>query len=186
MGRLFNPGGLAGHPDTCGAYSLSHLESGTVEYQRVFLGTGVVAGAIGVACYLAKYDLSRGFFVTLFAIGLPALLLTRFSRRRLLKRFHVNGMLLKPVLVAGSPAHIDEVTRVLRREKWLGYKVVGAVTPAAIEETACRLPVLGQVSDVVDLVQDQDIHAVIFAEDPSRTASTSSGWPGNWKSMTPR
>ncbi len=53
----------------CGAYSLHHLQTGMVEYQRVALGSGLFAGAIGIACYLSKYDLSRGFFVLLFVIG---------------------------------------------------------------------------------------------------------------------
>ena len=42
--------------------------------------------------------------------------------------------------------------------------MVGAVTPADIEETPCGLPVLGQVCEVVDLIGETDVHAVIFAE----------------------
>jgi len=147
-----------------GAYSLPHLQSGMVEYQRVALSSVFLAGAIGVVCFMGKYDLSRGFFVLLFLLGVPALLALRLTRRRALKRLRAKGRFQSPVLVAGSPTHIDEVTRVLRREKWLGYQVVGAVTPAAIEETACGLPVLGQVCEVVDLIKDSDVHAVIFAE----------------------
>lgn len=147
-----------------GAYSLPHLQTGMVEYRRVTLGSGILAGTIGVVCYLAMFDLSRGFFVLLFTIGVPALLLGRFARRLVLKRFRRQGLFHAPVVVAGSPTHVDEVTRVLRRETWLGYQVVGAVTPADIDETACGLPVLGKVSDVVNLVKDTDVHAVIFAE----------------------
>jgi exopolysaccharide biosynthesis polyprenyl glycosylphosphotransferase len=148
----------------CGAYSLHHLQTGMIEYQRVALGSGLFAGAIGIGCYLAMYDLSRGFFVLLFAIGIPALLLGRLTRRRSLKRLRAKGLFQTSVLVAGSPSHIDEVARVLRREKWLGYQVVGGVTSAAIEETAAGLPILGKVSDVVDLVTDSSIDTVIFAE----------------------
>lgn len=135
-----------------------------VEYQRVALGSGILAGIVGIACYLVSFDLSRGFFVLLFALGLPALLLGRLVRRRILKRLRRSGAFHVPVVVAGSPTHVDEVTRVLRRETWLGYRVMGAVTPADIDETACGLPVLGKVSDVVNLVKDTDVHAVIFAE----------------------
>ena len=149
---------------SAGAYSLPHLQSGMVEYQRVALGSGILAGIVGIACYLVSFDLSRGFFVLLFALGLPALLLGRLVRRRILKRLRRSGAFHVPVVVAGSPTHVDEVTRVLRRETWLGYRVMGAVTPADIDETACGLPVLGKVSDVVNLVKDTDVHAVIFAE----------------------
>jgi len=147
-----------------GAYSLPHLQTGMVEYQRVALGSVFLAGAIGVTCYLTQYQLSRGFFVLLFVFGVPALLLLRLTRRRLLKRLRSAGRYQSPVLVAGSPTHIDEVVRVLRREKWLGYQVVGAITQTAIDETPCGLPVLGQVCEVVDLIKDTDVHAVIFAE----------------------
>ena len=147
-----------------GGYSLPHLQSGMIEYRRVTLASGITAGALGITCFLTKYDLSRGFFILLFAIAVPSLLVLRLGRRRLMKRLRIKGLFQAPVVVAGSPAHIDEVVQVLRREKWLGYQVIGAVTPADIEETACGLPVLGQVCEVVDLVKKTDVHTVIFAE----------------------
>lgn len=148
----------------CGAYSLHHLQTGMVEYQRVALGSGLLAGAIGVTCYLAGHNGGQDFFAALFLIGIPALLLGRLARRRTLSRLRSKGMFQTSVLVAGSPSHIDDVARVLRREKWLGYQVVGAVTSASIEETPAGLPVLGRVSDVVDLVTDSSVDTVIFAE----------------------
>lgn len=147
-----------------GAYSTSHLQSGVVEYQRVALASLAFAGSIGVVCYLINYDLSRGFFILSFAIGLPILLLLRLARRRVLNRLRASGYFQQPVMLAGSPAHIDEIAKVLRREKWLGYHIVGAVTPAKIQETSAGVPVLGRVDDVVDLVDGADVHAVIFAE----------------------
>ena len=148
----------------CGAYSLHHLQTGMVEYQRVALGSGLLAGGIGVTCYLAGHNGGQDFFAALFLIGVPALLVGRLARRRSLKHMRAQGLFQTSVLVAGSPSHIDEVARVLRREKWLGYQVVGGVTSAAIEETAAGLPILGRVSDVVDLVTDSSIDTVIFAE----------------------
>ena len=148
----------------CGTYSLHHLQTGMIEYQRVALGSSLFAGAIGVICFLAKYELSRSFFILLFAIGVPVLLLGRLSRRRTLSRLRSKGMFQTAVLVAGSPSHIDDVAGVLRREKWLGYQVVGALTAADIEETAAGLPVLGKVSDVVDLISHSSVDTVIFAE----------------------
>ena len=46
--------------------------------------TGLTAAVVGIACYLAKFQLSRGFFVLAFCVGLPALLLGRLrpARRR--------------------------------------------------------------------------------------------------------
>ena len=95
------------------------------------------AGLTGIGCYLIKFDLSRGFFLLLFCIGIPALLLSRYSLRRALHRAHRRGALLQRVLIAGAPAQVDEISAVLRRESWLGYHVIGALTPATYtaEET---------------------------------------------------
>ena len=41
---------------------------------------GITAGAIGIISYLTKFNLSRGFFVLLFVIGVPLLLLWRWTR----------------------------------------------------------------------------------------------------------
>lgn len=147
-----------------GGYATQHLQAGAVENQRVLLATLLFAGATGVTCYLLQYDLSRGFFVLLFATGLSLMLTLRLIRRRLLRRLRAKGFLQSPVILAGSPTHIDEVDRVLAREPWLGYRVIGAVTPARIEQTPGGVKVLSSVGGVVDLVKKADVHAVIFAE----------------------
>lgn len=147
-----------------GAYSLPHLQTGTMEFHRVTLASVIFAGAVGTVTYLVDYDLSRAFFLLTFAIGVPSLLALRYTRRLVLKRLHARGLYRRSAIIAGDPTHIDEVARVLRREKWLGYEMVGAVTTAEVEETPGGLPVLGRVDDVVTLVEDGGVKTVIFAE----------------------
>ena len=147
-----------------GSYSLPHLQTGTTEFQRVTVASVIFAGTVGTFNYLADYDLSRAFFLLTFAIGVPSLLALRYTRRRVLNRLHSRGLYRTSVVISGDPTHIDEVARVLRREKWLGYEMVGAVTSAEIEETPGGLPVLGSVDDVARLVQETEVQTVIFAE----------------------
>ena len=147
-----------------GAYSVPHLQTGTTEFHRVLLASVVFAGTVGTVNYLMQYELSRAFFLLTFAIGVPALLALRYARRRVLKRLHTAGHFRKSAVIVGNPAHIDEVARVLRREKWLGYEMVGALTTAEVEETPGGLPVLGRVDDVVNLVENRGIQTVFFAE----------------------
>ncbi|WP_226996931.1 sugar transferase [Tessaracoccus aquimaris] len=147
-----------------GAYSLHHLRSGMEEYQRVATASLTLAGCIGIGCYLFNQDLSRAFFVLTFLGGASLLLLLRHGRRRLFNRLRVRGVLNSPVVVVGTPSHIDSISRVLRREKWLGYDIVGALTTSDIPETPGGLPVLGQVEDVTELVRRLPLRAVIFAE----------------------
>src|SRR5689334_13189362 len=96
-----------------GSYSTRELGAGTQEYTRVLHASLLTAGLTGVGCYMAKFELSRGFFVLTFSIGLPLLILNRFLLRRALQLGRRRGHFLQRVLISGRPDHIDEVGRVL-------------------------------------------------------------------------
>jgi exopolysaccharide biosynthesis polyprenyl glycosylphosphotransferase len=139
--------------------------AGTDEYRRVLNASLLAAGITGVACYLAKFDLSRGFFLMAYGLGVPALILGRVLLRRALHTARRRGLLRHRVLIAGSRAHIDEVARVLGREPWLGYEVIGALTPEydLSEETATGLPVLGNAADATSVAKAAGADALFFA-----------------------
>ncbi|WKN48039.1 sugar transferase [Nocardioides sp. Arc9.136] len=150
---------------TAGAYGASAFGAGTEEYKRVLNGSLGAAGLVGVGCFFADYPLSRGFYFLSFAIGIPALLLGRFVVRSVLHQARRRGNLLHRVVIAGSPAHVDEIAAVLRRESWLGYRVVGALTPAHYleEETRSGIPVLGNSDDITAVVLDSGADVVFIA-----------------------
>jgi exopolysaccharide biosynthesis polyprenyl glycosylphosphotransferase len=110
-----------------GTYRTHQLSSGVEEYKNVVNSSAVTAGFVGIACYLAKVPLSRGFFVLSFVIGVPLLVLGRVLLRRGLHAARRRGLFLHRVLVAGDLAHIDEIATIMHRESWLGYRVVGAL-----------------------------------------------------------
>ncbi|MFT3888309.1 MAG: sugar transferase [Arachnia sp.] len=147
-----------------GAYSGPQQQSGPMEYQRIVLASFLFAGVLGTVSYLVNYEMSRTFFLLTFAIGVPALLALRYTRRLVTKRMCAAGLLKTSVVIAGNPTHIDDVARVLRREKWLGYDIIGAVSSADVANTPGGLPILGTVNDVVRLVEESAVHTVIFAE----------------------
>ena len=122
-------------------------------------------GLSGVGCYLAKYDLSRGFFLLAFGAGIPALLVGRLLLRRAVQQARKHGSLRQRVLIAGSRSHVDEIAAVLRRETWLGYEVVGALTPEydVAEETASGVPVLGNTTDATHMVGAARADVIFFA-----------------------
>ena len=113
-----------------GGYSAHVMGAGATEYKLVVRGALVAAGTTGVVCYLMKFQFSRGFFFLLIIVSVPALLLGRVVLRRVTHALRRRGRLVSRVVVAGAPDHVDEVARVLDRERWLGYQVVGAVVPA--------------------------------------------------------
>ena len=147
-----------------GAYSTRHLSAGADEYKRVANASAAAAGIFGIACYLFKYDYPRLTFAIWIIAGVLLLWIARFVRRRLMQRLYTRGLLQTPVLVVGSGHHVDEVAVALRRERWSGYKIVGAITQGSRGNTATGLPILGEFDDVVDVIRAQGIGTVIFAE----------------------
>ena len=147
-----------------GADQLRHLRAGATEYKRVVMASASLAGAIGIACYLLKQDFPRGLYVLLFTIGTTGLVLTRLARRRAMAAIHRRGALMSPVVVVGESGHVDEIAKVLSRESWLGYNVVGAITKDRSELTPRGIPVLGCLPDTAQVISEYGVSTVIFAE----------------------
>jgi exopolysaccharide biosynthesis polyprenyl glycosylphosphotransferase len=147
-----------------GGYTRDVFGAGTDEYKRVLHASLLAAGLVGVGAYLAKFPLSRGFFVLLFLIGVPALITGRFVLRRALYAARSRGAFLQRVVIAGTGPHVDEVTRVLRREAWLGYQVVGALLPdRGRDETGAGVPVVGTPDQLLRAVDVTDADVIFVA-----------------------
>ncbi|HRW17363.1 MAG TPA: sugar transferase [Dermatophilaceae bacterium] len=146
-----------------GAYQPRDLGVGATEYRRVITGTLIAAGAVGILCYLFHLPLSRGFFVITFLTGLPMLLVARLGLRRAIHHARRRGRFLQRTLVVGTSAHVAEVCSVLRRESWLGYRVVGAVLPAGADtRDVFGVPVVASCDQVLQAVDDESADLVIF------------------------
>jgi exopolysaccharide biosynthesis polyprenyl glycosylphosphotransferase len=156
-----------------GTYRRAHLGVGTIEYGRILTAGAITAGLVGILSYLMKFPLSRGFFVLIFVIGVPLLLLWRWYARRLVHQAHLKGHLLTRVLISGSGHHIDEVAKVINRETWLGYRIVGALLPSSqpVEATEQGVPVVGRTTDTAEAVIASRADVVIFAEGAFPTAA---------------
>ncbi|WP_051551862.1 sugar transferase [Nocardioides sp. URHA0020] len=149
-----------------GGYRDDVFGAGTDEYKRVFNASLVTAGLLGVGCYLAKFPLSRGFFLLAFGLGVPALMLGRWLLRQAVHRARRQGYLQHRVLIAGSAEHVDEIAAVLHREPWLGYEVIGALLPRREmrgEHTDSGLPVIGACEDVTAEVRASGADIIFFA-----------------------
>ncbi|MDU7361533.1 MAG: sugar transferase [Propionibacteriaceae bacterium] len=148
-----------------GAYQRRVLGSGPDEFRRVLNASLMVGAALGVGCYLIRFDLSRSFYVLLFALGIPLLLLDRWIARRLLHRALRVGRYNTEVLIAGDESHITDVVKALRRNRWLGYRAVGLLMRQPPPDgTLLGLPVVGRPGDSVEMIKRSDAQGVIFAE----------------------
>lgn len=148
-----------------GAYQRDLFGAGTDEYKRVVNGSLAAASLAGVGCYLAKFPLSRGFFLLAFLTGIPSLMLGRWALRRALHGARRRGSLRQRAVIVGTRVHVDEIAAILRRESWLGYEVVGALTPEhdLAEETRAGIPVLGNADDVPASMRIAEADVIFFA-----------------------
>ena len=156
-----------------GGYRTGAFGAGTDEYKRVFNASLVASGLVGVGCYIAKFPLSRGYFVLLFGLGIPTLLLGRFLLRRAIHKARARGLLQFRVVIAGTPSHIDEIAAVLHREAWLGYHVIGALTPGPERASATQsgIRVLGRCDDVTAIAEATQADVIFFAGGALRSAA---------------
>lgn len=156
-----------------GSYQASVLGSGSLEYKRVLTATMSTAATVAMSCYLFEVPLSRRFFLLLFASGGPLLISARFTLRKIIQYARLRGLLMIPVVVAGSPQHIMDVVVALHREPWLGYRVVGAVVPAKFTfmEEIAGVPVIGSLAQAAEAADRVNAAAMIFTEGSFRDSA---------------
>ncbi len=149
-----------------GAYARDIYGAGTEEYKLLVKASVLSAALVGIGCYLTRFPLSRGFFLLVFLIGTPLLLLWRFLFRRAIQQSRRHGHLRQGVIIAGNASHVDDVAAVLRRESWLGYTVLGALTTPGnpLVETPAGIPVLGSTIDAVAAVEGVNADVIVFAD----------------------
>jgi exopolysaccharide biosynthesis polyprenyl glycosylphosphotransferase len=149
---------------TQGAYSSRHFSVGTEEFRAIVLGSLLALGAVGLACYLLKEDLSRGFLLLAFAIGVPALLAERYVVRKVVHRVRAKGRLTRRVVAVGGPHDIEELVTVLHRERYAGYEIVGACVPTGVTcDDMPPVPCLGSVSDTRRVCEELGADTVLVA-----------------------
>jgi exopolysaccharide biosynthesis polyprenyl glycosylphosphotransferase len=160
-----------------GGYDRGVFGAGADEYKTVVGSSLFTAAFLGIGCNLTQFELSRGFFVFAFLIGPAALAVGRFVLRRWLHHARRLGALGQRTVIVGGADHADAVADVFQRESWLGYHVVGAVTPMhdLATFTQSGLEVLGNVDDAADLIRAYDADVVFVVagafNDPSAMRS---------------
>src|SRR5262249_19177308 len=129
----------------------------------IVAGSSLFAAAfLGIGCYLLHNQLSRGFYMFTFLIGPPLLVLGRYSLRRWLHQARRMGSFGMRTVIVGSGEHVDAVASVFDREAWLGYDVLGALTPGQedVVSTPGGIRVLGHVDEAAGLARTYDADVV--------------------------
>ncbi|MDP9165185.1 MAG: sugar transferase [Actinomycetota bacterium] len=106
------------------SYEARYLSEGPEEFHRVAQAAIRVAASLGIACYLMKLPLSRGFVVTVLPLAASSLLLGRWGARRVLKSRRHAGHWNHRVVVVGAAERVDELLLELQRTPDAGLEVV--------------------------------------------------------------
>jgi exopolysaccharide biosynthesis polyprenyl glycosylphosphotransferase len=148
-----------------GGYDRGIFGAGADEYKAVVGASLLTAAALGIGCYLTRFQLSRGFFLFAFVLGPVLLAISRWCIRRWIHRERRLGGLQQRTVMVGGSDHVDAIADVLTRESWLGYAVSGAITPTPhlLEHTASGIPVLGSVEEAAELIRACEAEVVFVA-----------------------
>ncbi len=115
-----------------GAYDTRILGVGSEEFKRIVGATAVVFAAIAIVSYGLKLDLSRGFVLIAFVVGMLLLLTVRWVLRAWLRHERMYGHFLHRTIVIGSGASQSELVDLLDKDPVAGFSVVDVIDePAA-------------------------------------------------------
>ncbi|MFL6098624.1 MAG: sugar transferase [Actinomycetales bacterium] len=144
-------------------YEARRLGDGPEEFQALLRAAFGVIAAMGIVAYSFQVLLPRR--LVLIAVPLIALLsvINRHLTRKQLHSRRYHGQAMRRTLIVGEPTAVREVVADLAEVKHHGYEVVGACVPVPGPEIAENLDlcVLGGVSEVPQVVVDNDIDSVI-------------------------
>ncbi len=145
-------------------YNPRLLPTGSDLYANIIHATMYAAGLTGVALYLTQISLSRVFFAVFFIVGPLLLIANRLVLRRALNLMRTRGMILETTILVGSLPQVDFTSRTLQRESWLGYNIIGAISPEGDPRDESRLgtPVLGDDSRLIEIVREKRPGTIIF------------------------
>jgi len=159
------PLALVGSLGLTRAYERRFLYVGTDEYQRVIrAGIGLTATSALIA-YAFEIPLARGYMVIALPLATVACVVTRFLLRKQLHRRRARGQALKRVVVVGHELAVIHLTRQLRRERYHGFKVVGACLPPG-HDGDVGLQVYGTFDDVANAVVAANADTVVVLSCP--------------------
>ena len=148
-----------------GAYDTRMLGVGSEEFKRVVGASAMVFAAIAVFAFAFKLDLSRGFVLITFAVGLVLLLIVRWALRSWLRHERRYGHFLHRTVVVGAGPAKDEIVDMLDRDPVAGFTVVDVIDEPAADITPAALD--AWLDEVMTRISLEDADTVAVAGSPA-------------------
>jgi exopolysaccharide biosynthesis polyprenyl glycosylphosphotransferase len=148
-----------------GAYDTRMLGVGSEEFKRVVSATATVFGAVAIVAFALKLDLSRGFVLITFAVGIVLLLTVRWSLRAWLRHERQYGHFLHRTIVVGAEPMKTDIVDMLDRDPVAGFTVVDVIEEPAGDVDDAALDVW--LDEVMTRISLQDADTVAVAGSPA-------------------
>jgi exopolysaccharide biosynthesis polyprenyl glycosylphosphotransferase len=152
-----------------GAYDGRYLGTGSEEFKRVFNAAVRLTAVIGLICFVAKANLSRGYVATTLVIGTFGLLLGRYALRKYVHRLRRTARWSHRMLAVGTREAVCELVARTQAEPHAGFTVVSACLrepgPDLVFGDA-RVPVVGGIDAVDDAIRVGAVDAVAVTRAP--------------------
>ena len=148
-----------------GAYDTRMLGVGSEEFKRVVAATATVFGAVAVVVFALKLELSRGFVLITFVVGLALLLVVRWSLRGWLRHERRYGHFLHRTIVVGAEPAKSEIIDMLDRDPVAGFTVVDDIDEPAADVDDDGLDMW--LDEVMTCISLEDADTVAVASSPA-------------------
>jgi len=148
-----------------GAYDTRILGVGSEEFKRVVSATATVFGAVAIVAFGLKLQLSRGFVLITFAVGLLLLLVVRWGLRSWLRHERRYGHFLHRTVVIGAGGAMAEVVDMLDRDPVAGFTVVDVIAEPQADISADQLD--AWLDEVMTRISLEDADTVAVAGSPA-------------------
>lgn len=148
-----------------GAYDTRILGVGSEEFKRVVAATATVFGAVAVVAFALKLDLSRGFVLITFAVGLLLLLIVRWGLRSWLRHERRYGHFLHRTVVIGAEPAKTEIVDMLDRDPVAGFTVVDVIDEPPSDVEGAELD--AWLDEVMTRISLEDADTVAVAGSPA-------------------
>ncbi|MES2866500.1 MAG: sugar transferase, partial [Actinomycetota bacterium] len=140
------------------------IGGGSSEYRRIADATLRVFGALAILALLFQVQFGRFYLLIALPSGLILLIASRWLWRQWLNRQRRNGRFMQRAIVIGDRDKAGHIAAQIMREPESGIHIVGAVTTHGSPDPLLnRIPVLGDFSDVLEIIDSHSVDAVILS-----------------------
>ena len=141
------------------------LGAGSAEYSRVVEATIQLFGALAIFDLLLKLNISRGYLLISFPLGLLCLLFSRLLWRKWLAAMRGTGKCLDRALIVGEPDKAQHVAQQIESTHVAGLKIIGVATssePGCDDSCGEVLQTDFSVSNLVKIIDQKHPDAVVL------------------------